>query len=252
MNVGILIRKARTLFNILKFRLIEKKKFGVGYVHYRIGSDSLLICFSAFPPTDLRVYNNIKGFKDVGVDRLYIKDSWGYRGSYYLYENGQDYPYLKTSKFIEHILSKYKYRNIYTAGTSKGGVCAILYGLDFGAVHIFAGACQYRIGNWLNVPEHIEILSKMKGREDTMLFVEKLNSFMPEKVNSVGKINSTIHLVYSKREHTYEDHIIELVKDLRKNNIPVVEHECFFDNHNDVGYAFVPYVTNWFKFNHPA
>ena len=115
--------------------------------------------------------------------------------------------------------------------------------------HIF-GACQYRIGNWLNVSEHIEILNKMKGREDTLVFVEKLNSFMPNIVYSVGKTNSTIHLVYSKREHAYEDYIIEHVKDLHKNNIPVVEYECFFDNHNDVGYAFVPYVTNWFKVNH--
>ena len=81
MNVNILIRKARALFNILIFRLIEKKRFGVRYVHYRTDCDSLLICFSAFSPTYLRVYNNIKGFKDVGGDRLYIKDSWGYRGS---------------------------------------------------------------------------------------------------------------------------------------------------------------------------
>lgn len=57
------------------------------------------------------------------------------------------------------------------------------------------------------------------------------------------------YIVYSKKEHTYDEHIIELLADLRNRNIEVVEKECYFEDHNDVGYSFVPYVVEWFENN---
>ena len=96
-----IVNKFRTLCNYIKFKILEhtfKTKDGVlKYLFFSKNSDTLLIVFAAFPPKDFPVYNNVKGFKDLPMDRLYIADTWGYRASYYLYENGNDIPNRLTS-----------------------------------------------------------------------------------------------------------------------------------------------------------
>ena len=243
------IRKFRTLWNILKIRLKEKSYGGGKFIFYSRQSDSLLICFSAFPPTNLRLYNNIRGFSDFNVDRLYIADVWGYRGSYYLRENGEDTPYRITCSIIEKVLMSGNYRHVYTAGTSKGGTAAIIYGLKYDAECVFAGACQFYVGNWLKAPVHRAILDKMRGRVQLDSFVELMNEFVKKVIIEHQNSDTVIHLVYSKKEHTYQNDIVALIEELKRNNIRLIEIERFFEEHNDVGYAFVPYVQNWFLNN---
>lgn len=238
------------LFNILKIRMVEKNWGGVKYIYYKNhSSSSLLICFSAFPPTNLRLYNNIRGFSKIAVDRLYIGDTWGYRGSYYLYENGQDSPYRKTTAIIDHVLKSKHYHNIYTAGTSKGGSAAIIYGLKYNVDAVFAGACQFYIGNWLSPSVHRTILDKMRGPISVKSFVTLMNEYMKTCIKENRNKDTIVHLLYSKKEHTYQQHIIDLIHELKNNNINVIEIECFFEEHNDVGYSFVPYVNDWFNNN---
>lgn len=241
------LRKLKTLYNIVRIRLIEKSFGGAKYVYYNNNKDSLLICFSAFPPTNMRLYNNIRGFSDLNVDRLYIADTWGYRGSYYLYEGGEDIPHQKTCALIENIIDKGQYKNVYTAGTSKGGSAAIIYGLKYNASDIFAGACQYRIGKWLSSPLHNSIIDGMRGEIEREEFVEMMNKYMENVISQNKNSTSTIHIVYSKKENTYDIHIKYLIEELKKNNINVVEKECFFEVHNAVGYDFIPYLTGWFN-----
>jgi hypothetical protein len=84
-----------------------------------------MIIFSGFNSDDTRLYNYVKSFMPLKCDRLYINDVFGYRGSYYWYENGDNNPEILTQELIENIITKKKYSNIYTAGSSKGGTCAI-------------------------------------------------------------------------------------------------------------------------------
>lgn len=240
------LHKFKTLYNILKFHIKESHYNGVGYMYYPKKSNTLLICFSALPPTNIRVYNNIKGFCNLGVARLYIKDKWGFRGSYYYYENGDNYPYYKSCLLIEKIIREGGYTRIITAGTSKGGSCAILFGLRFNASDIFSGACQYYIGDFLAVPCHKEILDKMRGNRNREAFINELNSIMPMYIAEKRESKTCVHLVYSKKESTYDDHLRYLIKDLKRNNIKCMEYECDFIDHNDVGYHFVSFVNNWF------
>lgn len=246
MTLRIFFRKVRTLSNIIKYRLLEKR-FGRGklrYLFYRRKSETLMICFSAFPPREKPIYNYVRGFKDFNMDRLYIGDYWGYRGSYYLYENGKDHPYAQTKALIEHIIEKGKYKTIYTAGTSKGGAAALYYGLLFNVNEVFSGACQYYIGNWLGVEVHRKILEGMMGSNAGLDEIKKLNEIIPDMVRKNYGSTTTVHLVYSKLEHTYQEHIEYLVNDLKAQNINLIEHECFFENHDDVGHYFLPYVKS--------
>lgn len=241
----LLLRKIQTLFNIIKFHLIEKKYKGVKYLYYKVGADRLLISFSALPPTDFRVYNNVKGFDGLFIDRLYIKDTWGYRGSYYLYENGENRPFLKTCALIDKILDDNNYKEIVMVGTSKGGASSIIFGLKYHASDIIAGACQYHLGDYLAVPAHEEIFNRMRGENSRERFIHVLNEVMPAIIKQNSNCKTVVHLVYSKKEHTYSMHIKDLIEDLKSNSIKVVEKEEFFENHNDVGYYFIPYVKRW-------
>lgn len=246
-------RKLRTVINAVKFKWIERKLYGVKFIFKRNNSDTLLICFSALPPTNFRIYNNIIGFENLKkngrrIDRLYICDSWGFRGSYYYFEHGSDLPYRKTSALIEKILTNNNYSHIYTAGTSKGGTSAIILGLKYNASDIFAGACQYYIGKFLNVPCHYNILDKMISNDlSHNQWVEKLDSIVPTLIQKYNGCDTRIHLIYSKKEQTYEDHIKDLIDDAFRNKIIVIQNVCDFVNHNDVGHAFIPYVQKFFS-----
>ena len=82
-------------------------------------------------------YNYIKTLNPFKVDALYIKDTWGYRGSYYLMDHGNCRPYDSVLNLIYKILSRKKYSRIICIGSSKGGSAAILFGLKIGATKFF-------------------------------------------------------------------------------------------------------------------
>lgn len=235
--------KIRTVYKLIKFRLLEKTYSNrLKYLFFGKNSDTLLVCFAAFPSGNIRVYNNIKGFASINADRLYISDTFGYKGSYYLYENGSDEPFKLTCSLIQKFVSGGKYRHIYTAGTSKGGSCAIIFGLLFHAEKIFSGACQYHLGTYLNVPERYNVFEGMMGEKASAEEERKLNQVMPNIFKKNKNSKSVIYLLYSKLEHTYEDDIKDLIVDLHQNSIKVVEKEEFFSNHGDVGHYFIPFV----------
>ena len=187
-----------------------------------------------------------KGF-EIDVDRLYINDNFGYKGSYYLYENGTTYPFDLTNGLINKIVSGGGYKYIYTTGTSKGGTAAIIFGLIFNAHDIFAGACQYNLGTYLNKEAHRKILISMMGSASETN-VHLLDEYMPQLIERYHHSNSVIHLIYSKKEKekTYEEEIVDLVEQLKKYDIQCVQKIENFTNHNDVGRYFLPYVQDFF------
>lgn len=246
-----IVSKFRTAYRIIKFRIQEKTyQKRLKYLFFDNKSDTLLICFSAFPPGNIRVYNNVKGFENLNVDRLYISDTFGYKGSYYLYENGKKEPYELTYGLIKKYLGGGKYSKVFTAGTSKGGSCAIIYGLIFNVNKIIAGACQYNIGTYLNCEERYKVFEGMMGANASKKEEEILNSIMPQILEERRGASSQIYLLYSKQEHTYDEDIKDLLEDLYKYNYNVIEKEEYFTEHGDVGYYFIPFVKSLIENSH--
>ena len=103
-----IISKVKTVCRLVKFSLLEKTfEKRLKYLYYRANSNILLVVFSAFPPTDkMRVYNYLKSFQNLNIDRLYIKDTFGYKGSYYLYDKGDTYPQVLCSSLIEKMMTR--------------------------------------------------------------------------------------------------------------------------------------------------
>ena len=228
-------------------RIKERKYKGrLNYLLFRKHSDSLLIVFSAFGGTKRR-YNYVRGFKNLKMDRLYVLDPFAYLGSYNLYENGSELPRRLTMELLFEVIKKGKYKTIYTAGSSKGGTCAIYYGLELEAKYIFSGACQYNLGSYLHRPDHEKIFLSMMGGNAGEKEARLLNEVMPRQLEKHRNSKSIIHVFYSKKELTYERQIVDLLDKLKECHIPCVEKEDFFEKHEDVGFSFMKYVVSFFN-----
>ena len=71
------------------------------YVYERNGSEELIVVFSAFET--VRKYDYMKTLSDSKIDKLFILDTFGYRGSYYWFEKGEGIPNELVTKLIERI-----------------------------------------------------------------------------------------------------------------------------------------------------
>lgn len=112
--------------------------------------NKLIVVFSAFSK-DIAKYNYINTLKCIDCNKLFILDDHGIRGSYYI---GLDGKYdIETSVFslITKIMNEndINFKNVISAGSSKGGSAAIYYGLKYNFGNIIAGAPQYKIGTYL-------------------------------------------------------------------------------------------------------
>ncbi len=243
--MGILKTKIRRYFKGLLIRFREKVYKGrLHYIYEDNHTDKLMIVFSGFSP-DKPTYNymrTLKAFKD--INKLFLLDDFGYRGSYYLMEKGEDMPKQLVLGLVEKLIGGGKIRELYTMGTSKGGTCAIYFGLHLHAAHVYSGACQYLIGNYLNTEDRRPILEGMLGDDYSQSDFDNLNNAVRMQIKDHRNANTLIHLLFSKQEHTYTEHIVYLLDDLDKWNIPYTTQIEQFDNHNDVGNYFIPFIKN--------
>lgn len=217
---------------------------GVKHLFYNNHAQDLLIVFSGFAAGEKRLYNYVKSLRQLDVDRLYILDTWGVKGSYYLYENGSNHPMILTDKVIERYITRKKYRYVFTGGTSKGGTAALYYGLKHHAKAVFSGACQYNLGTYLTSEKHYPIFQGMMGAQASEREQELLNCEMPNILKENKKSSTKIYLLYSKLEPTYEEEIIDLKSDLEKFEIPFEIQEETFQEHDQVGFYFPSYVES--------
>ena len=239
--------KSAVLLFVKKVYFIIKQRVFRGrlkYFYVKKRSNILVVVFSGFPADDVPRYNYVRTLKDVKVSQLFILDDFGHRGSYYLLEKGSSYPAELTESLINRIVNDDGYKTLIIAGSSKGGTAAIYFGLQCNASEVYAGACQYYIGDYLSQPEYAPIVMGMTGREPTREVVDSLNNLMPLQLRAHTNSNTIIHLLYSRNEHTYKEHIIGLIADLRKYGIPYDEVLEHFADHNEVGKFFSSYLKD--------
>lgn len=241
----------RHLLLYLEIRIHQRSfEHGLKYLLYKTHSDELLIVFSAFGSSNRRTYNYVRSLKGCKIDRLYILDPWGYKGSYNLYEKKDDFPWHVTNSLISRIMTQGGYSRVYTAGSSKGGTSAILFGLNNKVDAIFTGACQYNIGTYVaRFPQILEgMMGKGAGEEDKLM----LDSLVASALEKADKDNyhPQFHVVFSRLELTFERQIKDLLQKLHDCHFPTVLVEERFDNHNDVGQYFGPYLKKFFVDNY--
>ncbi len=235
--------RLRRFFQSLYFRFHERKYKGrLHYIYENNYSDRLMVVFSGFSPRK-PMYNYMRTLKGIkNINKLFLLDDFGYRGGYYLLENGEDSPRRLVKDLVMTLKGGCK--DLFTMGTSKGGTCAIIFGLELNASHVFAGSCQYLIADYLNTENRKPILEGMLGRGYSQTEFDNLNNAVRKQIESHQNAKTTIHLLYSKQEHTYLEHIKYLLADLEKWGIPYTAQIENFKDHSDVGKYFIPYIKN--------
>lgn len=231
----------------LFYKIIQKTdNNGVMYIWKRRRSNELIIVFSGIGPAS---FNYVNALKHSDKDLLFIKDSWADGVSYYWFENYNNYPELHTQQLIERIVKKGNYKKIFTVGSSKGGTAAIYYGLLNDVDMIFAGACQFLVGSYLayhQYKEHPEQWENMMGVKPEKSLVEALDDKLQQLIIRKKNCKTTINLMYSTKEHTYQEHILPLISILDNNNIKHYDFVESFEQHSMIGKYFKKFITSYF------
>ena len=233
-----------TLMKKLYFLIKERKyKNRLRYVFEKNNSHTLAIVFSGF--SEKPVYNYMRTLQSFKIDKLFLLDDFAYRGSYYWYSNGSNFPESLVTELIGRVISG-GYKHIITMGTSKGGSCAVYYGLKLGVTKVYAGACQYRIGDYLTRPKHIPVFKSMMGENARDAEVFALNNKMKLLIENSNNKDTEIHLLYSESEESFLD-MKEMMQDLSKQGIKIIERREIFDRHDDVSRCFIPFIQSEFN-----
>ena len=93
----------------------------------------------------------------------------------------------------------------------------------------------------------MQIFKAMMGEHVDHIDRDKLNKILPCKIEQCKNSSTTINLLYSPNEHTYPEHIVYLINDLKKANIKYNEKIEKFEDHLEVGRYFVPYIREELK-----
>ena len=228
------------LSRMLREKVYTFESVKLRYIFYPCrDSDAMVVVFSACtkPGVPAR-YNYIRTLDGIHANRLYILDEGAEdkRGTYYL----GAYPGFSTEKavekLIEEIARKYFIRRMYFGGSSKGGWAALNFAAHFGPAvkAVIAGAPQYYLGSYLSAPANRMTLKCISG-EDTERAVAELNQHLKRKLPGLSK--TKIYLHFSTQEHTYQEHIKDLLEDLER--VTVIEKDIdSYAEHEEVGRYF--------------
>ena len=240
--VEFIITKIRILWEQKIFRhedvtvkyILKKKK----------NAETLVIVFSACTRKGLKArYNYVKTLNNLKCNRLYILDDYAKdcRGSYYM---GRDFRFneeVAVTELINKIITELVPEKIVFCGSSKGGYAALNFGMKFDDSHMVVGGPQYFLTDYLKQGNEFT-LEHIIG-ESTLEKEHKLNVYLREKIQGNDKkATQKIYLHYSNKEHTYEEHIKDMLTDLKVCGYDVTEDIADYANHSDISYYFPDFL----------
>lgn len=200
-------------------------------------SKDLVIVFSACTRSGIPArYNYVRTLKDFRCNKLFILDdlSEDKRGCYYLGKQ-PEYPVEKAvEQLIERIKKQLNIQRVFYVGSSKGGWAAINFGLSQKDSIIIVGAPQYKLGQYLSAPANKMTLNAIVSKNYEEGDIEELDKYLERKIENNHSQNQKIYLHFSSKEHTYEEHILYLIKKLQEYSYEVYLDEKDYIDHSDV------------------
>lgn len=211
----------------------------------RDDADSLVVVFSACTRKGLKArYNYVKTLNGLRCNRLYILDDYGedHRGSYYM---GHDFGFEEeraVKELIRKMIARLEPQRTIFCGSSKGGYAALNFGLEFAGSDMIIGAPQYFLTSYLLESENLHTLNHIMG-ERTPEKEQRLEFYLRNRLQSAeNKESHTIYLHFSDQEHTYEEHIKYMLKDMEENGYKVEKDIADYTNHSDLSYYFPDFL----------
>ena len=255
-KAGRVIRKYYEYFTTKIKLVFSQKKFKYDDVTLKYilkknpASKDLVIVFSSCTRRGIKArYNYMRTLSKINVNKLFILDDFAddHRGSYYL---GADSTYSEEKaviKLIDNTAELLGINKRIFCGSSKGGYSAINFGLQYEDGFIVAGGPQYYLGQYLVRSQNIECLRHIVG-QITDEKVSKLDTRLKERIEEkIFGTKQKIYLHFSDKEHTYEEHVKDLLGCLVSCGYNVECDVADYTDHSDISLYFPDFLVNTLK-----
>lgn len=207
----------------------------------------LVVVFSAFnsPEAERQIsYNYISALSNIDCNKLYILDSYGPRGSYYIGEEMNFEFETSVISLITYIASglNISLKNVISAGSSKGGSAALYFGLKYNFGNIISGAPQTRIADYIISVSPVTA-DYMLGTNREKSKIDKLNNIIFKQTDK--PILSQIYLFTSENDWQYQFHVEPFVKRLneKNENLDLIKDNNM-KSHGDIALFFPKFLQN--------
>lgn len=226
-------------------RIFHHKGVRVKYMLKREkNADTLVIVFSACTRAGLKArYNYVRTLNGLYCNRLYILDDYAkdHRGSYYIGGNFKFDEETATRALIQKIIGDLKPEKVVCCGSSKGGYAALNFGVEIPNSVMIVGAPQYFLTTYLlagNIETLNHIMGERSSEKDEVVEFRLQNKLLANKHIP----SQRVYLHFSDKEHTYEEHIVHMVKDMEKAGYCLEKDVADYTNHSDVSYHFPDFL----------
>lgn len=255
MEIMVKINKGTDLIKtkyLMKFKqkTYTGKMYDIKYlVEFNKKSNDILIVFTACTKKGQKArYNYIRTLEGIKCNKLFILDDFGFdgRGAYYLGKNKDFAIAIDVEKLIDEICKEVKAEKEIYIGSSKGAYAALYFGMGRKNTSIVAGAPQYRLGNYLYLPSHRNILNYIMG-DESKESINKLNILMENRLKNNENNGNSIYLHYSNEEETFKSDIEPLIEALNNLNIKKKYDIHRYKNHSDLTLYFPKYIKDTLK-----
>lgn len=205
----------------------------------------LVVAFSGFNAPNAanqKSYNYMRTMADIDCNKLFILDSYGPRGSYYIGEKLNLEFESSVQSLITYIarVCDVSPKNIICIGSSKGGSAALYYGLKYNYGYVISGAPQTYIADYISTVCPITT-QYMLGDNHTEEIKEQLNQIIFKQLNK--PILTNLHLFSSENDWQYKNHIKPLLEAFKEKNIAcntVIDNNM--KSHGDIAKFFPAYL----------
>lgn len=216
----------------------------VKYMFFReTGSDILIVSFPGFSPKNTARYQYMRSLLPFKCNKLFLLDDFSsnHRGCYMIEDNVEKCTLELISSIMKQVEEGNKKIRLIFIGSSKGGYCALNFSFHIPGAELIIGAPQYYLGTYLDTINTRDNLSFIIG-EITEEGKNKLNNRLKEKIRTSPIRPEKVYIHYSKVEHTYNDHIKDMLTDLKSVGISLYEDVHDYPNHGGLKDYFPPFL----------
>ena len=197
-------------------------KWKINYIlEEKKGAEWLIVTFSAFAPTNAQIqkpYSFMDTCNGIMSHVLYLQDSLGERGTYYMVHNMDFSPAEQILGWIETVRKKLEVpkEHVILMGSSKGGSAALYFGLRGHYGHVLAMAPQIRIGSYVRgVPDTAGYMFDYTREEESVSILDQI-IYQAEQENN----DTVIHLYVSEHDGQFKLHTGPFIQYLNENRLP--------------------------------
>ncbi|MCX7542894.1 heparinase II/III family protein [Corynebacterium sp. P5848] len=203
----------------------------------------LAVVFSAIHEKWNFTCNYRDSLTDFDAAKLYILDDFGDQGCYYLSNHRDLTEFRSVQALIHHIISSHDIplSACSAIGSAKGGTAALIHGLSAGFGAVYAGAPDYRVGDFLKGP-HPNIIEYMSGGSCDA-DVQWINETFERLIRNSAKC-SYVRMVIGKDDVRYKSHVLPLEKFLRNLGVRVKILVVPGGPHSEIGTIFSRYLVS--------